>query len=384
MHLGDLPIEIQNYVLQSCSPADLAVLSRTHTSLRDAAEYVLYGHIQICLWYNRVPGVTKILQEKTPLRTLVTNSRKASIVKALYLDCNSVPENLLAEALEKMTALVDLCIRYGETTDQCERISRVIRGGYFKLNSLCLGSAHDIEGIIAGQPHLRLYGIFYQDGGPNTHLWEMFERFSQTTSRHHTVPTFFMLDCHGDCGAKLPVTYTLLPSLYHPGEVSQVCQETATLIKKWPFLRENYGYQLCISLLGISEKNMYLVEKTMVAMMACLPDYHDLHDEFANVRVQAIIHAKYIQKPWRFSAFLEPIIHFKRLSFLYFDFVDLDEDRELGQMAHDLESCLLAKGLAWGHTKWPNLQGITLYDKRSTSNLPPSAVLVPRHSRWYA
>ncbi|KAF8330675.1 hypothetical protein F5887DRAFT_999911 [Amanita rubescens] len=379
MHLGDLPLEIQSLVLQFCSPNDLAVLSRTHTSLRDAAEYVLYGNIQICLWYDTVHGVTEILQEKTPLHTLLTNSWKASIVKVFYFHCNFVPESLLAEALEKMTALVDLCIFYGKTTDQCERISQVIRGGYFKLNSLCLGSAHDIEGIIAGQPHLRLFGIFYDDSGPNTRLWEMFERFSQTTSHHHTVPTFFMLDC-----ATFPVTYMLLPSLYHPGEVSQVCRETATLIKKSPFLCEDYVYQLCISLIGISEKNMYLVEKTMVAMMACLPDCHDLHDEFANVRVKVLIHAKYIQKPWRFPAFLEPIIDFKRLSCLRFDIVGpIDEEVKLYQMANDLKSCLLTRGLAWGHTKWPNLQEITMRYERDTSWLS-SATLVPHHSRWYA
>jgi hypothetical protein len=83
---------------------------------------------------------------------------------------------------------------------------------------------------------------------------------------------------------------------YHPGEVSQVCRETAALIKKWTLLRKNHGYQLCISLLGISEENIHLVEKTMLGMMACLPDCHDQHDgEFADVMVKVIIHAKYIQ-----------------------------------------------------------------------------------------
>lgn len=118
----------------------------------------------------------------------------------------------------------------------------------------------------------------------------MFERFSQTQTvpRQHAVPAFFMLD-----RTELRrITYTLLPSLYHPGEVPRVCRETATLIKRWPGLLKNYGYRPCISLIGISEENINLVEKTMVAMMPCLPDR--CH-EFANITVKFIIHEKYIQ-----------------------------------------------------------------------------------------
>ena len=45
MFLGDLPLEIQDNILEHCSPSDLAVLSRVHTSVRDVAEYTLYAHI---------------------------------------------------------------------------------------------------------------------------------------------------------------------------------------------------------------------------------------------------------------------------------------------------------------------------------------------------
>jgi hypothetical protein len=46
MHLGDLAAELQLQILQFCPPSrDLSTLSRTHTSLRDAAEYILYSDI---------------------------------------------------------------------------------------------------------------------------------------------------------------------------------------------------------------------------------------------------------------------------------------------------------------------------------------------------
>ncbi len=151
MHLGDLPPEIHGLALQFCSPADLAVLSRTHTSLRDAAEYVLYSRIDICADPSDLILVDyhdthrRLNKHKSPLHTLITNSQKASIVKALYVDFGRpymgfrnnrdmifVAEEL-ARALEKMTALVDLCIGYDDTWDPCGgRISQVIR---FVFNS---------------------------------------------------------------------------------------------------------------------------------------------------------------------------------------------------------------------------------------------------------
>ncbi len=157
------------------------------------------------------------------------------------------------------------------------------RGGYFKLNSLCLEAFHDIEGIIAGQSHLQLFGIFSHIPKRQAHMWEILERFSQTPSHRRAVPSFFVLGEEPN-----PVIY-MLPFLYHPGEVPKVCRETATLINKWPDFRR---CGLGISLLGISEKNINLVEETMVAMDASLRSCcHDQSYESVNV----IIHEKYIQ-----------------------------------------------------------------------------------------
>ncbi|KAF8341130.1 hypothetical protein F5887DRAFT_1076559 [Amanita rubescens] len=407
MHLGDLPLEIQSYILQFCSPNDLAILSRTHTSLRDAAEYVLYGRIDIygarpydLILLDYDPSIPNppdhdispqgLNEHKSPLHTLITNSRKASIVKAFYvdfahvydgvLDVNSVAMDFVAEklgeALEKMTALVDLRIRHDETVDLCgRRIDQAIRGGYFKLNSLCLEGFHDIDGIVAGQPHLQLVGIFCQVSGPNTHLLETLERLSQTPSHRRTLPSFFLLDY------RLKPVIFMLPFLYHLGEVPKVCRETVTLINKWPNFHGNLRYGLGISLFGISEKNMNLVEKTMVAMMASLRGCQSYESA---MNIEVIVYEKYIQNPWQFPAFFEPIVYFKHLYSLTFFMVDLNDYQKLRQMTNDLESCLLAKGLAWGHMKWPNLQRITLWrDLSAGYSWQSNIIIIPSSSRWY-
>lgn len=67
-------------------------------------------------------------------------------------------------------------------------------------------------------------------------------------------------------------------------------------------------------------------------------------------------------------------MRFKRLESLQFHILGLSEDQGLPQMANDLESCLLAKGLAWGHMKWPNLTEILLWDNRSLTWISPGIV----------
>jgi len=158
------------------------------------------------------------------------------------------------------------------------------RGGYFKLNSLCLEGFHDIESIVTEQSHLEVFGIFFDIDEPNTHLWETIERLSQTLSSHHPLPSFFMLDRKDH-----PVIY-MLPFLYHPGEVPKVCRKTATLINKWPFGNRR-SYSLGISLLGISEKNINLVEETMVAMVQDRPR----DPSYESVNISIIVHEKYMQ-----------------------------------------------------------------------------------------
>ena len=145
MFLGDLPLEIQYIILEHCSPRDLAVLSRVHTSVRDVAEYALYSHI--CYWQpldmvssestQAVPPQLK--ENKSLFHTFATNSQKPSMVKALYIELETHWSRYdaagfvlvrLAEALEKMPNLVDLRIIHGPETmkDASKgRISQIIR-----------------------------------------------------------------------------------------------------------------------------------------------------------------------------------------------------------------------------------------------------------------
>ena len=146
MSLRDLPLEIQQAVLEHCSPNDLAALSRVHTSVRDAAEHALYSHIRyyahpldMVSESNQVVP-QRLNENRSLLHTFSTNSRKASMVKAFYVELetrggcgvggSSVVRFVLvklAEALEKMPNLVDLRI-LNCATDRSEwRISQAIR-----------------------------------------------------------------------------------------------------------------------------------------------------------------------------------------------------------------------------------------------------------------
>ncbi|KAF8655893.1 hypothetical protein AX14_008118 [Amanita brunnescens Koide BX004] len=166
MILGNLPPEIQSRILELCSPNDLAVLSRVHTSLQDVAEYALYSRIQ----YRARPfdliitsgDVTNFdedswvpQEDRSLLHTFANNSRKASMVKMLYVELltdevTSEPQGVgydyrarrkriqfvlvkLADVLVKMPNLVDLRILHDlmEYSDSCKpgarRINEVIR-----------------------------------------------------------------------------------------------------------------------------------------------------------------------------------------------------------------------------------------------------------------
>jgi hypothetical protein len=145
MFLTDLPLEIQFHILELCSPSSLAILSRVHTSLRDVAECALYSYVHywiqpldaVILSPNDDSSVLELQENRSLLHTFATNPRKASKVKALYVEFDT--RNLVrgeimhfilikvAEALEKMPNLVDLRILYS-LDDSCEdRLNQVIR-----------------------------------------------------------------------------------------------------------------------------------------------------------------------------------------------------------------------------------------------------------------
>jgi hypothetical protein len=173
--LRNLPPEIQSRILELCSPSDLAVMSRVHTSLQNMAEYTLYSRIQyrarsfdllkssrdVANFDEDTLVSPELRENKSLLHTFANNSRKASMVKMLYVELEdglSSEEEFeweekfdedteddskatqfilvkLAERLVKMPNLVDLRIIHGflamDNFDSikpgAQRISEVIR-----------------------------------------------------------------------------------------------------------------------------------------------------------------------------------------------------------------------------------------------------------------
>ena len=135
MNFRDMPPEIQSRILELCPPSDLAALSRVDTLGRDMAEYALYSRIQYCVRpSDLIIGSWQELELKEDgslLRTLLNNSRKALIVKMLFVElldeydeeddfhqACSMKANFvlvkLAEALAKTSNLADLRILHGQ------------------------------------------------------------------------------------------------------------------------------------------------------------------------------------------------------------------------------------------------------------------------------
>ena len=159
MVFRDLPPEIQSRILALCSPSDLAVLSRVHTSGRDIAEYALYRRIHYRVRPSDMiiplPNVEKgegsqeLKEDRSLLHTFSNNSWKASMVKMFYVelvdeyefDEDTMVHNRpacikstdfilvkLSEALVKMSNLVDLRILHSPMDSLgTQRISDVIR-----------------------------------------------------------------------------------------------------------------------------------------------------------------------------------------------------------------------------------------------------------------
>ena len=168
------------------------------------------------------------------------------------------------------------------------------RGGYFKLHTLYLEYSQDLEGIITDQPQLRLLGI-YSALQLEMNLWTKIERLYQSPSRCRTMPVVFVLGCSAYFGR-----IHMLPSFHHPGEALQVCRETAASLNKWRNgLHGNFGYELSLSLIGISEENINLLGEVIGAMAACRSDYYPsgmypclnivLHDKYMQVSCQASV-----------------------------------------------------------------------------------------------
>jgi len=148
MHLLVLFPDILLEILQLCPPADLASLSRVHTSIRDVAERVLYRRIYFVACYldlmedqeSDLQWTLKENNNRSLFHTLSTNVQKAAMVKSLYIEldeyirkCENANHPILVElshSLKNLSNLVDLRIIYCQwlVRDPSEgRISQVIR-----------------------------------------------------------------------------------------------------------------------------------------------------------------------------------------------------------------------------------------------------------------
>ena len=130
MHFGHLALEIHLHIIRFCSHSDLCSLARVHSSLRVTAEHVLYSHIYFCAWpFDLIQDQTwkswKLKEDRSLLHTLASNTRKAAMVRVLWIDFENVglynsKETLhsillkLSEALPKMSNLVDLRVVYDD------------------------------------------------------------------------------------------------------------------------------------------------------------------------------------------------------------------------------------------------------------------------------
>ncbi|KAF8341154.1 hypothetical protein F5887DRAFT_976978 [Amanita rubescens] len=393
MHLTNVALDVQLQILQLCSPKDLAVVSRVHSSLRDAAEHVLYSRIDFSAPERDIEphrSIWELAAKKTTplLSTLSINTRKASTVKAFYIELGAEDVNCdvlhlilvaLAGVLEKMQNLVDLRIlTHGQDDLSQGTISRVIGGGYFKLETLYLDFCwHDLEGVIAGQPQLRFLGLYDSDFDLRL-IWGGAKRLYQIKNYcHHpsSRPAIFALDFVTMSGTR---EITIFPVFHRSVDASQVLQQISIHPKIHDFYYEG-GYDVSLSLFGISENNIDLFCEVLEAMEICSRRHLYPKLTRASFKVlKIIVHETTIQKPWLSPQFTKSLAQFKSVGRLQLDFLNI-QDVELHSLSADLRECLL-KGLE--HGEWARLQSIELQGSRSRVYLHREDNWVPEDEHW--
>ncbi|KAF8341138.1 hypothetical protein F5887DRAFT_976896 [Amanita rubescens] len=393
MHLTDVPLDVQLQILQLCSPKDLAVISRVHSSLRDAAEHVLYSRIDFSTqqreYMHRSPWDSAAKKTAPLLSTLANNTWKASTVKAFYIELGVEDDNCdalhlilveLAGVLEKMPNLVDLRILNNALVDLSEgMISKVIGGGYFKLETLYLNFYwHDLEGVIAGQPQLRFLGLYDSDYSEPL-IWREVKGLYQIKNCHcrHTSsgPAIFILDFFT---FNLTREITIFPVFHRSVDAPQVFQQISVHPKIHDLYYED-RYYVSLSLFGISEDNINLFCEVLEAMEIC--SRHRLYSKLTRKSyktLKIIVHETTIQKPWLSPEFTKSLAQFKSVRQLQLDFPNI-EDTELYSLSVELRECLL-KGL--GHGEWARLQSIDLQGPRNRVFLDRGDNWVPEDEHW--
>jgi len=134
-----------------------------------------------------------------------------------------------------------------------------------------LEQSHDLEGIITDQPQMRILAFSYYLVYPVMHirLWKKIEGLYRNSTRHRTMPTIFGIDCSFSAPQ-----INLLPSFNRPKETLRVCKEIMSSLDLWSdvFFVED-GYELTLSLVGISKANLGMITEMMKVMVKHLKDY---------------------------------------------------------------------------------------------------------------
>ena len=306
MHLDDIAPEIWLEILQSCSPGDLASLSRVHSSLRDVAELVLYTHIYFPAHpFDLVQDQNSLswaLKEHGSLLHTLTRARKAKMVKSLYIELHKSDSHRhgevksaircilieLSQLLKDMPNLVDFRIMYGGFSDPSEgRLSEVIRfvfhpelkaiwhdwysyrRGHFRLHTLWLEYDHDLKGFVTDQPNLRFLGVYYKTA--DKHFWRKIKGLFHTLPSPRTMPTICMLSCYSPW---IPMV-VIFPTSHRPGQVVWECQEIIRSLMEFPeryFRRRECN--ITFDLFGITKENINLIGEVMEGIATCIQSYN--------------------------------------------------------------------------------------------------------------
>ncbi|KAK2464596.1 hypothetical protein APHAL10511_003385 [Amanita phalloides] len=323
---------------------------------------VYYEVYPIDLMKDRTGVSWALAEQNSLLHTLATSSRKASLVKTLHVQFEyTEPYEValalrpilvrLAEGLQNMPSLVDLRVMYRNLPDPSEGgLGQAIKHQHFRLHTLYLDHSHDLEGIIASQPELRLLGIY--------HIHFDRDALAKVKGLYHNIiscrhlsatptPTMFLLD--GSWSNSQIYAVTMLPAFYQSGQVAKACGEIASSLGNEDpgHLYEENKSRLSISLIGISAENIGLVSETMEAMATRFPNSSQV------LKVSVVDTS--IQAPWRVPDFVQHLVLFEYVKVIFFFFPNL-EDAQFSPLSEDLHLALMAD---LGRV-WPKVQQVTI------------------------
>jgi len=145
---------------------------------------------------------------------------------------------------------------------------------------------HDLEGIIVSQPNLRLFGVYYHFRLDATVCKKLDRVFQRLLSHRHTIGLKLFLLHYSKSKDESAAVINMLPFLHRPGEALQVCRE-AEKLTEWPNDFHEASGHSSLSLVGISEENISLLEELMEAMAGWVQRGHPyLSDPRLRIHVQ--------------------------------------------------------------------------------------------------